>query len=47
MNRAMAVVTFSDAAAQDGIHRDGSYLQHDGILCAFAKLAAARRALGI
>jgi hypothetical protein len=32
----MGVVTFSDGVKEDGIHRDGSYLQHDGILCTFA-----------
>jgi hypothetical protein len=33
----MGVVTFSDGVKEDGIHRDGSYLQHDGILCTFAQ----------
>ncbi|KAM3505998.1 hypothetical protein MY11210_007736 [Beauveria gryllotalpidicola] len=32
MKRAFSVMTFSDEAMQDGIHRDGSFLQHDGIL---------------
>ncbi|OAA69683.1 polysaccharide lyase family 8 protein [Cordyceps fumosorosea ARSEF 2679] len=32
MDRAFSVMTFSDSAGQDGIHRDGSFLQHDGIL---------------
>ncbi|ORY32527.1 polysaccharide lyase family 8 protein [Naematelia encephala] len=32
LHRAMAVVTYSDIPAQDGIHRDGSFLQHSGIL---------------
>ncbi|KAK5996848.1 Chondroitinase-AC-like protein [Cladobotryum mycophilum] len=31
-NRAMAVMTFSDDAKEDGIHRDGTFLQHKGIL---------------
>jgi hypothetical protein len=30
--RAMAVIAFSDEPVADGIHRDGSFLQHDGIL---------------
>jgi hypothetical protein len=37
LSRAMGVVTFSDGVKEDGIHRDGSYLQHDGILCTFAQ----------
>ncbi|KAJ4144516.1 hypothetical protein LMH87_003397 [Akanthomyces muscarius] len=32
MKRAFSVMTFSDEAMQDGIHRDGSFLQHNGIL---------------
>ncbi|OAA38183.1 polysaccharide lyase family 8 protein [Beauveria brongniartii RCEF 3172] len=32
MKRTFSVMTFSDEAMQDGIHRDGSFLQHDGIL---------------
>ncbi|PMB71517.1 Chondroitinase-AC [Beauveria bassiana] len=32
MKRAFSVMTFSDEAMQDGIHRDGSFLQHDGVL---------------
>ncbi|OAQ96867.1 hypothetical protein LLEC1_07262 [Akanthomyces lecanii] len=32
MKRAFRVMTFSDGAMQDGIHRDGSFLQHTGIL---------------
>ncbi|KAL1873622.1 hypothetical protein VTK73DRAFT_809 [Phialemonium thermophilum] len=31
-DRAMAVMTFADTTKQDGIHRDGSFLQHTGIL---------------
>ncbi|KAG9240025.1 polysaccharide lyase family 8 protein [Calycina marina] len=30
--RIMALMTFSDEEMEDGIHRDGSFLQHDGIL---------------
>jgi hypothetical protein len=30
--RAMEVVVFSDEVQEDGIHRDGSFLQHSGIL---------------
>ncbi|KAM3453406.1 hypothetical protein MY3296_003814 [Beauveria thailandica] len=32
LKRTFSVMTFSDEAMQDGIHRDGSFLQHDGIL---------------
>ncbi|TQV94131.1 polysaccharide lyase family 8 protein [Cordyceps javanica] len=32
IQRAFGVMTFTDGAMQDGIHRDGSFLQHDGIL---------------
>ncbi|KAM3499288.1 hypothetical protein MY10362_007447 [Beauveria mimosiformis] len=32
MKRAFSVMTFSDEAMQDGIHSDGSFLQHNGIL---------------
>ncbi|ORX36761.1 chondroitin AC/alginate lyase [Kockovaella imperatae] len=31
-NRAFGSVTFSNAQAEDGIHQDGSFLQHKGIL---------------
>ncbi|KLT39175.1 polysaccharide lyase family 8 protein [Cutaneotrichosporon oleaginosum] len=31
-SRAMGSYLFADAPAQDGTHRDGSFLQHDGIL---------------
>lgn len=30
--RAMQVVVFSDGVQEDGIHRDGSFLQHSGLL---------------
>ncbi|KAH6609841.1 polysaccharide lyase family 8 [Trichoderma cornu-damae] len=32
MSRAMSVMTFVDTAGVDGIHRDGSFLQHNGLL---------------
>ncbi|PTB73729.1 polysaccharide lyase family 8 protein [Trichoderma longibrachiatum ATCC 18648] len=32
MTRAMSVMTFEDTAGADGIHRDGTFLQHDGLL---------------
>ncbi|KAL7936407.1 polysaccharide lyase family 8 protein [Trichoderma chlorosporum] len=32
MTRAMSVMTFTDTAGEDGIHRDGTFLQHDGLL---------------
>lgn len=32
--RGMETVTFADQAQEDGIHRDGSFLQHNGLLCA-------------
>ncbi|KAG9240474.1 polysaccharide lyase family 8 protein [Calycina marina] len=30
--RIMALMTFEDVEMEDGIHRDGSFLQHDGVL---------------
>lgn len=32
MERALSVITFSDGPGQDGIHRDGSFLQHNGLI---------------
>ncbi|KAF3070004.1 Chondroitinase-AC [Trichoderma lentiforme] len=32
MIRAMSVMTFVDTPGDDGIHRDGTFLQHDGLL---------------
>ncbi|KAL6863621.1 polysaccharide lyase family 8 protein [Trichoderma novae-zelandiae] len=32
MTRALSVMTFVDTAGDDGIHRDGTFLQHDGLL---------------
>ncbi|WVQ80630.1 hypothetical protein IAT38_002735 [Cryptococcus sp. DSM 104549] len=32
LSRAMSVVVFSEDTTEDGIHRDGSFLQHSGIL---------------
>ncbi|KAJ3473106.1 hypothetical protein NLG97_g10515 [Lecanicillium saksenae] len=32
IKRAFSVMIFTDGAGQDGIHRDGTFLQHDGIL---------------
>ncbi|WVQ70638.1 hypothetical protein IAR50_000158 [Cryptococcus sp. DSM 104548] len=32
MKRSMGAVVFSDNTTEDGIHRDGSFLQHEGVL---------------
>lgn len=32
LTRAMGAVLFSDQPVEDGIHRDGSFLQHAGIM---------------
>lgn len=34
LEEAMSAVKFADIVRRDGIHRDGSFLQHTGMLCA-------------